>query len=85
MKEYDDVKIFGFWVYLMTDLVIFAVLFATFIVLRTSTFGGPTGRELLNSLPLLRKRSYCSRAALLAQWRPLPFIENKKSWQFSGS
>ena len=26
----DDVKIFGFWVYLMTDLVIFAVLFADF-------------------------------------------------------
>jgi cytochrome o ubiquinol oxidase subunit 3 len=42
---------FGFWVYLMTDLLMFAVLFATFSVLRGSTFGGPTGRELF-SLPL---------------------------------
>lgn len=42
----DDTKIFGFWVYLMTDLVIFAVLFATFIVLRNNTFGGPSGRDL---------------------------------------
>jgi cytochrome o ubiquinol oxidase subunit III len=42
---------FGFWVYLMTDLLMFAVLFATFAVLRDSTFGGPTGRELF-SLPL---------------------------------
>jgi len=42
----DDPKIYGFWLYLMTDLVIFAVLFACFIVLRGSTFGGPSGREL---------------------------------------
>ena len=44
----DDTKIFGFWVYLMTDLVIFAVLFATFAVLHNNTFGGPSGRELFN-------------------------------------
>jgi len=41
---------FGFWVYLMTDLLMFAVLFATFAVLRNNTFGGPSGRELF-SLP----------------------------------
>ena len=28
--EVSDTKVFGFWVYLMTDLVIFAVLFACF-------------------------------------------------------
>jgi cytochrome o ubiquinol oxidase subunit III len=44
----SDPKIFGFFVYLMTDLIIFAVLFATFIVLRNSTFGGPTGGEIFN-------------------------------------
>lgn len=41
-------EIFGFWIYLMTDLIIFAVLFACFIVLHQNTFGGPTGRELFN-------------------------------------
>ncbi len=46
----EDDSLFGFWVYLMTDLVIFAVLFATFTVLRNNTFGGPSGRELF-SLP----------------------------------
>jgi len=39
---------FGFWVYLMTDLLMFSVLFATFAVLRGNTFGGPTGRELFS-------------------------------------
>lgn len=42
----DDVKVFGFWIYLMTDLVIFGVLFAVYLVLRNSTFGGPTGPQL---------------------------------------
>lgn len=42
----------GFWIYLMTDCVLFASLFATFAVLRDSTFGGPT-REELFSLPFV--------------------------------
>ncbi len=48
----NDRVAFGFWVYLMTDLLMFAVLFATFAVLRGNTFGGPAGRELF-SLPLV--------------------------------
>lgn len=46
-----DRTMFGFWVYLMTDLLMFAVLFATYAVLKNSTVGGPTGREIF-SLPL---------------------------------
>lgn len=47
----DDRVMFGFWVYLMTDLLMFAVLFAVYAVLHNSTFGGETGRELFK-LPL---------------------------------
>lgn len=36
----------GFWIYLMSDCVIFCVLFATFGVLAQATAGGPSGREL---------------------------------------
>lgn len=43
-----DKVIFGFWVYLMTDLLMFSVLFATFAVLRNNTFGGPSGTVLFN-------------------------------------
>jgi len=39
---------FGFWIYLMTDLLTFAALFATFAVLHNNTFGGPSGSELFN-------------------------------------
>ncbi len=43
--------ILGFWIYLMTDCMIFATLFSTYAVLHTSTFGGPSGSDLF-SLPL---------------------------------
>lgn len=46
----ESKTIFGFWVYLMTDCVLFAALFATFAVLRHNTFGGPSAAQLF-SLP----------------------------------
>jgi len=49
--EANDRVLFGFWIYLMTDLLMFAVLFATYAVLRDSTAGGPSDRELFR-LPL---------------------------------
>lgn len=47
-REEDEKTIFGFWVYLMTDCVLFASLFATFAVLRNNTYGGPSGETLFS-------------------------------------
>lgn len=47
-----DKTTFGFWIYLMTDCVVFASLFATFVVLRANTNGGPSGNELF-SMPYI--------------------------------
>ncbi len=38
--------LFGFWIFLVTDFMLFATLFATYAVLGTHTFGGPSGKEL---------------------------------------
>ena len=38
----------GFWVYLMTDLMLFATLFATYGVLRGNTAGGPAGQDIFS-------------------------------------
>ncbi len=51
-QEAESKTLFGFWVYLMTDSVLFASFFATFAVLRNSTYGGPSG-ETLFSLPFV--------------------------------
>ena len=42
----------GFWIYLMSDALLFASIFATFGVLGTAYAGGPTPRELF-ALPLV--------------------------------
>lgn len=43
--ETDSRTIFGFWVYLMTDCVLFATFFAAYAVLHNNTFGGaPAGK-----------------------------------------
>lgn len=38
----------GFWIYLMSDLVLFSALFATFIILRNATNGGVSGHDIFN-------------------------------------
>lgn len=44
--EVAETRSLGFWVYLMTDCVLFAALFATYAVLHNATAGGPNGKEL---------------------------------------
>lgn len=38
----------GFWIYLMTDCILFCVLFSTYGVLYGGTYGGPTSKELFD-------------------------------------
>jgi len=41
-------RLFGFWIYLMSDLIIFAVLFATFAVLGPNLAGKPGPKQLFD-------------------------------------
>ncbi|WMJ71444.1 cytochrome o ubiquinol oxidase subunit III [Stenotrophomonas sp. 24(2023)] len=50
--EQGGMKVFGMWIYLMSDCVLFGSLFASFAVLSTAYAGGPTGKELF-SLPFV--------------------------------
>lgn len=73
MHHEDSTKtVFGFWVYLMTDCVLFASLFATYAVLQGNTYGGPGADELF-SMPfvlgetlLLLTSSFTAGLAVLA-------------------
>ena len=67
--------VFGFWIYIMSDCILFATLFATFAVLHTNTFGGPGPKELF-SMPIvlaetfiLLTSSFTYGLALLAAFR----------------
>ncbi|TDB29154.1 cytochrome o ubiquinol oxidase subunit III [Stenotrophomonas sp. ATCM1_4] len=50
-------KVFGMWIYLMSDLVLFGSLFASYAVLSTEYAGGPTGKELF-SLPFVMVETF---------------------------
>jgi cytochrome o ubiquinol oxidase subunit 3 len=65
---------FGFWIYLMTDLVLFASIFATFAVVGRNYAGGPTGKELFDlrylfveTMFLLFSSATCGLAMLALQ------------------
>ena len=71
--------VLGFWMYLMTDCILFATLFATYAVLHNSTFGGPSSRELFSlstafveTMILLFSSFTCGFALLAA-------LQNKKN------
>ena len=49
--HFDGSKnVFGFWLYIMSDCVLFATLFAVYAVFHRHTFGGPGAQEIF-SLP----------------------------------
>ena len=77
LAETYERKTLGFWIYLMTDCVLFAALFATYAVLKSGTAGGPGGAELFD-LPfvlletiVLLTSSFTIGMALLASVRGL--------------
>lgn len=41
-------KVFGFWVFLMSDLIIFSLLFATYAIMLPGTAGGPTPKDIFD-------------------------------------
>jgi cytochrome o ubiquinol oxidase subunit III len=73
---------FGFWIFILSDMVMFSALFATYAVLRGNTAGGPTGAELFNlrnvfieTMCLLLSSYTCGLGALSAERRqPARFL-----------
>ena len=47
IEKYDKAE-FGFWLYLMTDVILFASLFATYMILKPNVAGGESAAVLLD-------------------------------------
>ncbi len=67
---------YGFWIFLLSDIVMFSAFFATYAVLVGSTAGGPSGRDLfhlgsvaLETACLLLSSFTCGLASIGAQQR----------------
>lgn len=60
-EEHHDAggnAVFGFWIYLMNDCILFATLFATYVVLSGSVAGGPSGKDIFE-LPYVLVETFC--------------------------
>jgi cytochrome o ubiquinol oxidase subunit 3 len=49
---------YGFWIFLLSDIIMFSAFFATYAVLVGNTAGGPAGRELFH-LPNVALETAC--------------------------
>ena len=47
-QEDGNLKIFGFWVFLAAEVVLFSTLFATYLVFHGNVAGGPTSQQLFD-------------------------------------
>jgi cytochrome o ubiquinol oxidase subunit 3 len=72
---------YGFWIFLLSDFVLFSGLFAAYAVLSNGTAGGPSGPELFNlrnvfieTLCLLFSSYSCGLGALAAERRQVGFF-----------
>lgn len=48
----DVVVSYGFWIFILSDIVMFSAFFAAHAVLQTATAGGPRGRELFDPVSI---------------------------------
>ncbi len=65
---------YGFWIFLISDIILFAAFFATYAVQTDSTAGGPSGRDLfeirnvaIETACLLASSFFCGLAAIGAK------------------
>jgi cytochrome o ubiquinol oxidase subunit 3 len=79
-----EIQTFGFWIYLMSDLIIFATLFATFGVLGGNYAGGPTGKELFDLPYTLAETLFLLFSSVAYGLVMLAVHADKKKWVLAG-
>ena len=72
---------YGFWIFLLSDIIMFSALFATYAVLSGQTAGGPSGHDLfdlrnvaIETLCLLFSSYTCGLGGLFIERRRLEYF-----------
>jgi len=68
---------YGFWVFLLSDIIMFSALFAAYAVLVHATAGGPTGSQLFNQV------SVPAETAFLFVWQWPRVVMPRPIWALS--
>jgi cytochrome o ubiquinol oxidase subunit 3 len=73
-------NVFGFWLYLMTDCLLFGTLFCTYGVLHNSTFGGPTTKDLYDLGTAFTETLILLFSSVACGFAVLSSLKNHKNW-----
>lgn len=71
--------VLGFWIYLMTDCLLFTTLFTTYGVLHGNTFGGPTSHQIYNLSTALAETIVLLFSSVTCGLAVLAACKNKRS------
>lgn len=82
LAERDETAKLGFWIYILTDVMLFGALFATYMILRHNTAGGPNTVDivqppyvLIQTILLLASTFTVALAVLAAKHGRMPMLK----------
>ncbi|WNW13626.1 cytochrome o ubiquinol oxidase subunit III [Pseudomonas sp. DTU_2021_1001937_2_SI_NGA_ILE_001] len=74
-----EMKVYGFWLYLMTDCVLFASFFAVFAVMANSVAGGPSGKDIFELPFVAVETAFLLISSITYGFAMLALYKGKKS------
>ncbi len=80
---------YGFWIFLLSDIIMFSAFFASYAVLSDATAGGPSGKQLfdltnvgIETVCLLLSSFTCGLASIGAQRKSTPMFQTAMAATF---
>ncbi|VVN71738.1 cytochrome o ubiquinol oxidase subunit III [Pseudomonas fluorescens] len=74
-----EMTIFGFWLYLMTDCILFASIFAVYAVLVNNVAGGPSGHDIFELPYVLGETALLLFSSITYGFAMLALFKGKKN------
>jgi cytochrome o ubiquinol oxidase subunit 3 len=71
---------FGFWLFILSDMVIFSCLFATYAVLAKNTAGGPRGAELFDLTNVALETAFLLASSFTCGLASIAAAERNRFW-----
>src|SRR4051795_10067041 len=71
---------YGFWIFILSDIVMFSALFATYAVLLGQTAGGPSGRELFDLRNVAIETAFLLMSSFTCGLANIAADERNKLW-----
>jgi cytochrome o ubiquinol oxidase subunit 3 len=83
LHDTDSIDVFGFWIYILTDCILFATLFAAFAVMHDSVYTGPTLKSLFSLPYVLTETMFLLASSFTYGLAILGMYRGSKSLMFS--